>query len=260
MLTICILSWKSHKTLLSTLNSYVKGNLFKYADETLIFFQEISSEDIEIAKQFKLNYLGAKSNIGIEGAWKEILNHAKNPNILILEADCPLIEPEAEVKTQLKQSIDLLTNNKADIVRLRHRFETGYKFNILDKYKKLFADNWSRRILRFLRPNKTLKILGAAIYAHNDPERIHPQYIEKYNDNTYITSSKHLNWTNQSIMFRKDFVLNTILPYVEKHPSSRTLNGFQDLEKSLNCKWWRKQNFKIAVGLGLFTHIRWDRD
>lgn len=260
MLAICILSWKSHKTLLKTLESYKKSNLFNYADENLIFFQEISAKDIEIANRYGLNYMGSEKNLGIENAWQTILENVKSPFVLFLEADCPLIEPEEEVQKQIATSIDLLKSDIVDIVRLRHRYETGYKFNILQKYKDFYGSGLKNTLLRWLRPGKAKRLLGASIYANENPEQIHPKEITKYNPTTYITSSKNMNWTNQSVMFKKELMLEQLLPYIRTHPSSRTLNGFQDMEKSLNCRWWRQQDYKIAIGKGLFTHVRWDRE
>ena len=154
----------------------------------------------------------------------------------------------------------LLAENIVDIFRLRHRWGPGENFDILDKYKKFYNDSsLFGKMKRILRPKKASRIVGAAIYAHNRPEVVHPNIFTRYNQHTYIISSKYLNWTNQSVMFNKQLLLETLLPYVNAHPSSRNVNGLQDIEKSLNCNWWRKQNYQIGVGLGLFTHQRLDR-
>ena len=48
------------------------------------------------------------------------------------------------------------------------------------------------------------------------------------------------------------------MPFVRANPSKRTSNGFQSPERPLNCGWWRKQEFRIGVGRGVFTHKRLD--
>jgi hypothetical protein len=50
-LTLCVLSWKSHKTLNNTLSSYKKNGLLELSNQRLIFFQEINEED----KLYQLN-------------------------------------------------------------------------------------------------------------------------------------------------------------------------------------------------------------
>ena len=101
-------------------------------------------------------------------------------------------------------------------------------------------------------------MMGRGLYIEKWPERLFPKYIWKTGDGMYIVDSKVINWTNQSILTTKRFFLQ-MLDYADQHPRSRTVNGFQDMEKPLNCRWWRRQHFKIGVSDGLFTHQRLDR-
>lgn len=257
MFTICILSWKAHQSLINTLDSYRDHGLLDHPAPKFIFFQEISEQDITIARKYNIEYRGTKENIGIDGAWEDILTHITTPYVLFLEDDCPLIMNREQAYLQLQASLQLLQEQKADIVRLRSRWQPGYKFNILAKYQRFFADNIYAKLLRFFRPKKASRLLGAAIYAHQNPEKIHSEILK--NGDFYIVDSAHLNWTNQSVMLSKDLFLKELLPYIKTHPSSRKLNGRQNLENSLNCRWWRKQQYKIAIHKdGLFTHVRID--
>ncbi|MDR0423009.1 MAG: hypothetical protein LBH46_00275, partial [Rickettsiales bacterium] len=43
-----ILSWKSHNTLIRTLKNYKENGLFSYFGQNLVFFNEISDEDVGI--------------------------------------------------------------------------------------------------------------------------------------------------------------------------------------------------------------------
>jgi len=54
-------------------------------------------------------------------------------------------------------------------------------------------------------------------------------------------------------------MLESLLPWVEAHPSRRPVQGFPDIEKELNGPWWRKQGFRVGLTPGLFTHQRLDR-
>jgi len=255
MKALCILSWKSHKILDKTLKTYAENNLFDFFDEVVVFLQEATQDDIAIAKKYNLSYLVTKKNIGIDGAWRKILTALKSQFVLMLEDDCPLIENNNAIKVQLKIAEELLKTNRVNIVRLRSIEYPGDKFNTIDKYRYYFCNSlgWIKRIFR---PLKAARLIGSAIYSISNPDEKHPNEIKRHNQHCYITNSSHLNWTNQSVMFNKNFVLHVLLERVRTHPSSRTLNGFQDIERALNCSWWRKSKFPIAVCTGLFTHRR----
>ena len=72
-----------------------------------------------------------------------------------------------------------------------------------------------------------------------------------------IVDSQVINFTDQPFMIRKELLLE-LCGYASTHRKKRTLNGFQVLELNLNCRWWRKHHFRVAVGEGCFTHNRFD--
>jgi uncharacterized protein YqgV (UPF0045/DUF77 family) len=255
MPAIAILSWKSSEILERTILSYTKENLFSFFDEKLLILQEAAQADIKVAKKHKIPYITTKKNIGIEGAWRLILDNIKSEQILILENDCPLIESKLEVKKQLKTTLNLLTKKTVDIVRLRSIKNPGEKFETNKKYQSYYQTSFSF-LKRFLKPTKAKKLIGSSIYVIGNPETLHPDEIKKHNSHCFLTNSSYINWTNQSVMFNQSFVRDTLLKRVKSHPSTRTVNGFQDIERALNCKWWRKNKFPVAVCSGLFTHTR----
>jgi hypothetical protein len=113
---------------------------------------------------------------------------------------------------------------------------------------------------RLLRPGKARNLRGRAIYLEQKPEDVHPGCITRLEgeDECFLTDSRFLNWTNQSVITTRRFFLDTVMAYVRAHPSNRTSNGFQSPERPLNNAWWRRQRFRIGVGRGLFTHRRLD--
>ena len=255
MKAVCILSWRSPEILEKTLETYKKNKLFDFFDEKLILFQEITQEDINVATKYGIPYLSTEKNIGIEAGWRKILEHVQSDYVLMLENDCPVIEPSTVIATQLNTAIELLSKDIADIVRLRSITAPGEKFDTINKYKSYYCNNCCF-IKRLLRPFKARRLIGSAIYSISNPDKKHPHELKKYNSHCYITNSAHLNWTNQSVIFNKRFVLHTLLNRVQTHPSNRLLNGFQDIERALNCQWWRKSKFPIGVCSGIFTHQR----
>ena len=131
-----------------------------------------------------------------------------------------------------------------------HRFREGPEV--------IRRPNWIRHLARFIQPWKARRLIGMSVYLEKYPEKKHPRYIKKLEEDFYIVDSCAMNWTNQSILTTKKFFLE-MLDYSDAHPRRRTVNGMQDIEKPLNCHWWRSQHFKIGMSCGLFTHQRLDR-
>ena len=260
----CIMSWRSPRTLAATLETYQKQNLFSHFGEVLVLFQEISKVDREIAGKYNLPYIETSENIGIYGGIKMLAELVRSDYVLLLENDCILIEPESEVMSQLERAVERLARGEVDCYRLRHRWQPGEKFNTVDKYRRYHLDrgeefNLLKYILRHIRPDKYRRLIGTAPYVHEDPKGyLYDKYIKKQLEGDFIIDSAILPWTNQSVLCNRKWLTLELLPYVAAHPSNRTVNGFQDVEKSLNCRWWREQHFKIGLGLGLFSHRRLD--
>ena len=126
----------------------------------------------------------------------------------------------------------------------------------LKKYKKYWSDNYFSKLLRFLRPYKAEKLIGTATYFLDNPEIRHPHKIEKLHEGFFLLPSSIMNWANLAILVDRDKYLNTIIERAEKTKVKKHINGFKNIEIELNSFWWRKQNFKILVTPGLFTHKR----
>ncbi len=276
-ISLGILSWKSPKTLEKTLTSYEKQNLFSLFDENIIYFNQISENDKKIAKKFNLQYYGNKENLGFLGGMENLAKSMKCEYLLMLQNDCPIVEDFKEAEKQITEAIQILEDNKINIMRLRHRFKVGEGFNDVENYlkyypavkidknfieeeysilQKNFKNNFKKNILRILRPFKKKQVIGRSIYIEESPDLLFPKYIKKYKD-IFIVDSAVINFTEQSFLVKKDFLMY-LINYIKKHPKKRTLNGFQVPEIILNCFWWRHQHFKIGVGKGLFTHNRFD--
>lgn len=265
-----ILSWKSHKTLEKSLQSYEEIGLKDFFDEVKIIFQEISEDDKKLAEKYGYDYVGIEKNVGIQEGHVLICENLKTDYVLVLENDNPVVENRETVYRRLLLALELLENNTIDIMRLRHRWNFGEGFG-LGKYLNFFnikqlhqkynylkpKNNLIKYLKKFLRPDKAQRLAGYSLYCEEFPDRLFPKYIDKLDDELYAVSSNIMTWTNQSVLLKRE-LYKQLLEYANEHPSSRNANGFQDLEKPLNCKWWRKQAYKIGVGEGVFSHNRFD--
>lgn len=271
---LAILSWKSPLTIKSSLESYISNNFFSLFDDVVLCFQEIDDDDISLATKAGLRYVGNNSNTGIQGGFKMALESLNTDYIMILENDLHLIVDKNEAEKQLSDCLTMMEYGVADMARMRSRFNPGYPHRAASIYSKFYpisqqdprwndtekldrSPNWKKRIRRFFRPNKAHKWSGRSVYIESNPEQLFPDIISREGEYLIVDSSV-MPWTNQPTLVSSK-LLRELMDYAENNPSSRTVNGFQDFEKPLNCKFWRSQHYKIVITPGLFTHERLDR-
>lgn len=233
--SICILSWKSTKTLRQTLVSYRKNGLLKISDDITILFQEAEEKDRLLASEFGIQSIALPENIGIGKGIEMLANHALYDLILFLEHDWKLVENQKTAWQQIFAGIKLIQKDQFDVIRYRSRRKPGFPLvSIRNKGKELeYYDDWHQCTAPHLL--ESLHWL--------DPAKEFPDKIQKKGD-FFITSSRWANWTNNPFLVQKDFLLSTILPFAGDATS---------FEKNI-APWWVQQHFKIAQGEGLFMH------
>ncbi|MCA1790679.1 MAG: hypothetical protein LC667_12710 [Thioalkalivibrio sp.] len=263
-----LLSWKATATLQATLESHVSKGLFSLFDEHLVFFQERSDSDIEVAERFSLAHAGNRSNTGIVGGVRSLIERLECDYLLLLENDCPMVESIEETQRQLDAALCDMVSEDIPVFRFRSRIDPGEGLDSVGKFYRYHADRvaappgFSRlmsRLRRLIRPAKAKRMLGASAYAECDPDRVFPEVFARTVCDNLVTDSRYINWTNQSVLVNRRWMLDVILPYVDAHPSHRLVNGFSDIEKELNSSWWREQRFRVGLVPGVFTHRRLDR-
>ncbi|MEM9233587.1 MAG: hypothetical protein AAGA69_05030 [Pseudomonadota bacterium] len=253
---IGILSWRAHDGLDRILEGYRTAGLWDHFDEKMIWFQEETEADRALAARHGLPHGGTPDNQGILGGFKTLATAMSAEIVLLLENDLPLIEGAEEVARQIETATAMLTQGDAQVVRLRHRHHPGQKFDTLGKYQRYHGDGMMSFIRRTLRPGKARRLAGTALYAEDAPHDVFPDLISKHPAGGWLISAACLPWTNQSIMVRRDFLLNEIIVPAEQNPSPRRVNGFPDIEKEWNTPRWRRSGWTIGATDGLFTHER----
>jgi hypothetical protein len=238
-ISIGILSWHSGQVLVDTLATYYQNGLLDMVNDVTILFQEVTEEDIKIASHFGIDCIGLQKNIGIGKAFKRLTQSAQTDNVLILEHDWNLIENEATTFLRLQKGIQLLDSG-FDVVRYRHRREPGYPhFSFRHKGVELtYYDEWHELTSPHL--------LDSIHWCEPDIE--FPEQIKK-SDNVFYTTSRYGNWTNNPCLYKKQFYLDTIEPFMGE--------GI-DLERKI-AYYWPRQNFKVGHGEGLFKHNDWQK-
>jgi len=242
-LSIGILSWHSTDVLINTLTSYYdNGLLDDVSDDIVIFFQEFTPEDKEIADYFNLKYIASKENVGIGQAFLKLATNAKHDNILLLEHDWQLVTEGAIVDSRLESGLKLLDCGY-DCIRYRHRNMPGYPHFSERNYSS------PEKALAYHDPEIDLSyphLLDSIHWIQHPDKTFAPKIgIQIILDETYyVTTSRYANYTNNPCLYNKDFFIKTIKPFIGK--------GIE-LEGKISY-WWARQNFNVAHGEGLFFH------
>lgn len=269
-LGMALLSWKAPDTVRNTVSTYKLAPQFlAQFDQKLIYFQEQSEADSEVARSLGFLSAGNTENQGILGGFEAALRAVECEFVLMLENDCPIVVDDMDAVAQIHSVLADMVSNHINICRLRHLRLFGEGFCDAYKYRRFYrasdderelTKDLARGVRSVFRPLKASQMQGRSVYVDDAPEQRFPSAWQRLPSGNFLSDSWYLNWTNQSVLIRRDWCLDVLLPWVKSHPSSRRVNGFQDIEKELNCLWWRRQRLPILVAApGIFTHKRLDR-
>lgn len=263
-----LLSWKSHVTLRTTLTALKKAGLLSCFEDCAIVFQECSRDDLDLAEEFGIRPVALAENTGIQFGMKHVAEALDTEFVLHVENDCLLTQTGEEAIRQFEVARSSLKAGDAHVYRFicgtDHR-RTGdgprkyARFHGGSSASGLPLDPLLRMGRRVLRPGKSRRMCGNAVYFDEHPEERFPQYIERLGTDHFVVDSAAINWINRSIMYPRSWFLDAIIPYAEANPCSRLTNGTSNLEREMNCDWWRDQHFKVGILPGVFAHNRLDR-
>jgi hypothetical protein len=239
-ITICYLSWKRNDIFDQTLKSHLENGLFDLIlpENRLIFFQEISDQDKQLAEKYNCKFIGNKFNVGILNAFVELIENCKTEYFIFCENDWNLIENKETTFKVLQDSIKLCENDI--IVRLRSIKNPG-----IPLYSR--PENIESWLLQDI-SNFPYKLESLSWI--NEPEKYY-KTLEKVQLNTkwYICTLEHQKWSNNIFICKTSILKNTINELKEY----KNLDNYTGLEDTLINKI--KLNLKIAGGDGLFTHL-----
>jgi hypothetical protein len=238
-ISIGILGWHSGQVLVDTLSSYYENGLFEIVNDVTILFQEVSLQDVEIARHFGLDFIGLQNNIGIGKAFIKLTENAKTDNVLVLEHDWNLIENVETTYNTLKKSLQAIDNG-LDVVRLRHRANPGHPhFSFRHKGRELtYYDDE----IGCTSPH----LLDSVHWL--DPAVEFPDLVNKLED-MFWTTSRYGNWTNNPCLYKKQFYMDIVRPFAGEGIG---------LEGNIS-KWWAEQQYKVGHNEGLFKHNDWKK-
>ena len=241
-ITIGYLSWKRNDVFEQTLKSHQQNGLFDLISPSnrIIFFQETSQQDIELARRYNCEYISSKTNIGILGAFIQLVKACRTEYFIFSENDWNLIENKEKMYKILQDSIVLCDKNI--IVKLRHRENPGKPLYS----KPVDVNNWlSQDISGF--PYKLESL--SWIKNPEDYYKLQELEIVQLNYKWYVCTLEHQRWSNNIFICRTSLLKDKL----EEIGSFDNLDKYTGLEDVLINHV--KLNVKIAGGDGLFTHL-----
>ena len=233
-ISIGILSWHSGQVLVDTLTTYYENGLFDMVNDVTILFQEVTPQDMEIARHFGLDFIGLQKNIGIGQAFIRLTENAKSDYVLVLEHDWNLIEDRDTTYERLQRSISAIELGM-NVVRLRHRKNPGnphFSFRHRGQELTYYDDEIGAQ---------SPHLLDSIHWCEADVE--FPEFIKKSED-MFWTTSRYGNWTNNPCIYKKQFYLDNVKPFAGEGIG---------LEGNIG-KWWVNQTYKVGHNEGLFMH------
>ncbi len=271
LVSVGVLSFKALETIARALEAHRQSGLVDCAGEFFVFFNAISEQDKLAAGRAGVRYEGSLENRGIYGGFRAIAEIAKKPYVLILENDIvPL--PGARVGECLESCVSDMIERDIKIFGLRSRHAPG-QGTPHAKYVKTFgavdpiaagleprkAGSLSK-LRMFLEHGDIDKFRAASIFCERHPEEAQPGAVRKLPSGNFLTDSRYRNWSNQAVLVERRFFLDVVCRRVEERPDPRLVNGYQDIERALNRRWWRQQRYPMGhAAEGVFTHRRLDR-
>jgi hypothetical protein len=271
--TLAMISWKAPATLQHTLASYESAGILGLFGARRIHFNAISAADEAVALRYGFTYSGTQANLGIFGAIDAMAASVTTPYVLSVENDCPLVTDRAGLLAMLGAALSDMAMMNVPVFTMRSRRQPGDEFSRRKRYEDRFRVVWplgtdrsqcgamTNLAVRLYEDARRSTLRGCSLYAEEDPTLRHPRIIKKSPHGNWLTNSRYLNWSNNCVLVRSDFLRDVVLDRVRNHPAPSTLNGHQDIEAALKVNgWWRKQH--VAMGQsepGPFTHQRIDR-
>ena len=239
-ITMTILSWDAYKTIDNTLRSFKRSGILSLVNP-LLFFQEISERDKEIAKKYNIPFTGDTKNIGITDAFIRLLQEAKTPYILFAEQDFEINHGKQETARRLQDAITLLDEYGVDVVKLRDKKNPGRPLH-------------SRRFSE----DKLTRVILETFHFLKDADKKYRKFLEviPLEYKWYKTTDKYNLWSNNNFLAKTDWLRRKVLPVLERSKQDPSMTQDFMMEKTLIKEL---KGYTLAAGPGLFTHKRLDR-
>jgi hypothetical protein len=267
--SICILAHRGKNALRNALASWEKSGLLQLASERLMFLQELKDVETDqrlsgnILNKYDIQILGEENQIGISKGMLKLVESSKSEYILFLEEDFRISDSllnsnllddlKLKVNDEIRNSIQLLETKRADILRLRRRDNPGIpncaftwkgSEHLLGRQQTPMLNNQTVLDVHFWRDDLT-KYFSNVVWRCGNVNKEKNFDTEKF----FCAFSTHTSWTNNPILFSRNWFLEHIGPAALSDHSTRL-----EAAISFSPPLWNNKCFIVAHGNGLFMH------
>jgi hypothetical protein len=228
--TIGYLSWKQHELFKRTLHSHKTNGLYSLIpkENRLIFFQEISNIEKNIATEYDCNYIGDVKNIGILNSFIRLVENCKTDYFIFCENDFILLDNYENYSLELcfQDIKEILDENYYAQVKLSNPCNPGFLYST-PKNK----EEWlSRKHDDF--PYKIESFSWVDV-----PEKFYDniEVIQKRNK-WYKVNSEDQRWSNHIYACNTNFLKEVVLPLLKfnRETNNKLDLRYQGLEDTLS--------------------------
>ena len=225
-ITIAYLSWKKHDILEQTLKSHQENGLFDIIspENRIIFFQEISQQDRNIADKYNLNTLGNKENIGILNAFIELVQNCKTKYFIFSENDFLLLKNDYNISKTINDVCKILENNPYSQIKLSNYKNPGFL------YIK-GGPEWLKQ------DQSNFKYKVESLSWTPNPKEFYPNMnILNYNYEWFQFESQDQCWSNHIYACNTNYLKEIVLPLlIHNRDNNKELDiKYQGVEDTLN--------------------------
>ena len=256
---------RGKKALRKALESWEKSGLMDLAEEKILFLQEWKHDEIndnrldgDIVNTYGLTIIGEEEQIGIARGLYKLVERSMSDFVLFLEEDFRISDDIMQdgsraglkkmIESEMSYAIELIHSKRAHVVRMRRRDMPGIP-------NCAFAWRGSEHLLGNVQTpmmnNQT--VLDTHFWRNDLPEyfsnivwrcgRLNVPF--KYN----CAFSTHASWTNNPIIFEREWFLQNIGPVALNDHSTRL-----EAAVSFSPPFWNDRCFIVGHGNGLFMH------
>jgi len=226
-ISICYLSWKKTDIFEKTLKSHLDHGLFDIIapENRIIFFQETSRRDIELADRYNCKYIASPSNIGILQAYVMLVQNCNTKYFIFCENDFLLNQNNENfnIHKTMEDCVELLNENQYAQIKLSNTLNPGFLYSRpQDPCTWCLTENYPYKV-------ESLSWI-------KDPELFYGPIKKIYkNYKWYVFNNSDQNWSNHIYICNTSFLKDIVVPIL-KHNVLTNQNldiRYQGLEETL---------------------------
>ncbi len=229
-LTLLVLVNRGRNALSNALSSWKRVGLLDYVSERVAFVQNFArgvpgDKRVALLRDYGFKVVGHPSQKGIAQGLSLGVQNSSSTSILFLEEDfaCPPSITQSDIQRNIRRALGLIRTRVADVVRLRStRFPgTPHCANIWRDHGR------ARDLLGHASTSwvNNISTLCAGSVVRTADERPAEGLWDCSDDGSAICAfSTHASWTNNPILFSREFFLRNIAP-VAAIDSTKTLEA-----------------------------------